>query len=124
MSKDLISEYRPMVPNVILDGTNSIEHFQNQVLRPVIKYQHEFLETYFKKNEQFQSLLKLKGSRSEFQEKVKTYIGNQPNIKHQLIGSILGLLTDSELEIYWKDPSGFNKRINQMICQRVSDTFY
>lgn len=125
MNRDELIELRPLVATAfLLDGTKSIEHFQNEVLRPVIKFQHEFLETYFKQNEQFQSLLKEKKSRIEFQEKVKAFIGNQANIKNQLIGSVLGLLTKTELDFYWKDSSTINKRINQMICQRVADTFY
>lgn len=124
MSRDELTELRPTIPNALLEGTKSIEHFQNEVLRPVIKFQHEFLSRYFKNNEQFRTLLKHKGPRIEFEKRVKTFIGNQANIKQQLIGAIIGLLTISELEFYWKDPSTFNKRIHQMICQRVADIFY
>jgi hypothetical protein len=34
------------------------------------------------------------------------------------------MLTNSELETYWSDSTAHNKRIHQMICQRVADTFF
>lgn len=124
MNRDQLTEFRPEILSASVEDTKSLEHFQNEVLRPIIKFQHDLIEIYFKKNEQFQSLLKEKKSRLEFQDKVKTFISNQAHIKHQLIGSVLGMLTNSELEFYWENSAGINKRINQMICQRVADTFY
>jgi hypothetical protein len=124
MSREELIELRPLIPSALVDDTKELEHFQNEVLRPIIKYQHVFIEMYFKANEQFQELIKQKKSRLEFQEKVKHFIGNQANIKHQLIGAILGLLTEKELVFYWKNASDLNKRIHQMVRQRVSDTFY
>lgn len=124
MNRDQLAKLRPFLPGLQLEGTKSMESFQNDILRPIIKFQHAFIESYFRNNVQFQFLLKDKGPRLEFQEKVKRFIGNQTSIKNQLIGSIIGLLTESELTYYWKESSEINKRISQMICQRVSDTFY
>ncbi len=124
MERELLTEFRPLLPGLTLEGTKSLESFQNNILRPVIKFQQGFLKTYFEANSQFKPLITNKTSRTEFQETVKKFIGNQPNIKHQLIGSILGLLTENELEFYWKNQTEVNKRIHQMICQRIADTFY
>ncbi len=124
MSREKLAELRPEIPSALLDNTKSIEHFQNEVLRPIIKFQHDFIVAYFEQNTTFQSLRKENKTLGDFLVKVQAFIGNQPNIKHQLIGSIIGMLTHSELETYWSDSTAHNKRIHQMICQRVADTFF
>ena len=80
MSREELIELRPLIPSALVDDTKELEHFQNEVLRPIIKYQHDFIEMYFKANEQFQELIKQKKSRLEFQDKVKHFIGNQANM--------------------------------------------
>ena len=34
---------RPLIPDLINDGTNEMERFQNKTLRPIIKMQHDIL---------------------------------------------------------------------------------
>jgi hypothetical protein len=69
-------------------------------------------------------LIQEKKSRLEFQNKISQFISNQVNIKHQLIGSVIGMLADEELNYYQVNSAELNKRISQMVTQRVSDTFY
>src|SRR5574343_8105 len=106
MDRNQLKELRPLIPSALTENTKEIEHFQNEVLR------------------QFLKLIQEKKSRLEFQNKISQFISNQANIKHQLIGSVIGLLADEELNYYHANRAELNKRINQMLCQRVSDTFY
>lgn len=124
MDRNQLKELRPLIPSALTENTKEIEHFQNEVLRPILKFQHTFLEHYFRSNAQFLKLIQEKKSRLEFQNKISQFISNQANIKHQLIGSVIGLLADEELNYYHANRAELNKRINQMLCQRVSDTFY
>ena len=124
MNREQLIELRPLIPSAETAGTNSLEGFQNEVLRPILKFQQEFIAAYFRNNAQFSMFLKNKGPRIEFHEKVQRFIGTQIPIKNQLIGSIIGQLTEKELVFYWQHSSDLNKRIHQMLCQRVSDTFY
>ena len=43
------------------------------------------------------------------------------NFKNILIGSIIGHLNKNEIEIYLKSKSELNKRIIQMVKQRLQD---
>jgi len=124
MDRDQLKELRPLIPSALLENTKEIEHFQNEVLRPILKFQHAFFELYFKNNSQFLKLIQEKKSRLDFQNKISQFISNQANIKHQLIGSVIGMLADEELNYYHANHAELNKRISQMVCQRVSDTFY
>jgi|SRR5574343_570263 len=124
MDRNQLKELRPLIPSALTENTKEIEHFQNEVLRPILKFQHTFFEYYFKNNSQFLKLIQERKSRLEFQNKISQFISNQANIKHQLIGSVIGLLADEELNYYHTNSAELNKRISQMICQRISDTFY
>lgn len=124
MNRNELADLRPDIPGAHTEGTKSIEHFQNEVLRPIIKFQHEFILSYFRNNSNFQKLLADKGTRIAFQDKISHFINAQTNIKNQLIGSIIGLLVENELKFYFLHSAEINKRISQMICQRIADTFY
>jgi hypothetical protein len=124
MDRDQLKELRPLIPSALIENSKEIEQFQNEVLRPILKFQHAFFELYFKNNSQFLKLIQEKKSRLEFQNKISQFISNQSNIKHQLIGSVIGMLADEELNYYHANRAELNKRISQMVCQRVSDTFY
>jgi hypothetical protein len=43
------------------------------------------------------------------------------NFKNILIGSIIGHLNENEIKIYLKSKSELNKRIIQMVMQRLQD---
>ena len=124
MDRNQLKELRPLIPTALTENCKEIERFQNEVLRPILKLQHAFFEQYFKSNSQFLKLIQEKKSRLEFQNKVSQFISNQANIKHQLIGSVIGLLAYEQLNYYHANSAELNKRISQMVCQRVSDTFY
>ncbi|MDP4798036.1 MAG: glyoxalase [Crocinitomicaceae bacterium] len=124
MDRNQLKELRPLIPSALTENAKEIERFQNEVLRPILKFQHNFFEHYFKSNSQFLKLIQEKKSRLEFQNKISQFISNQSNIKHQLIGSVIGFLTDEELNYYHGNSAEVNKRISQMASQRVSDTFY
>jgi hypothetical protein len=124
MDREKLIELRPEINGILTNELNALERFQNEVLRPIIKFQHDLILAYISSNKQFQSLLTVKGPRLEFQEKLKLFIGKQSDIKNKLIGVVIGLLTNAELKFYLDNSNDLNKRIHQMICQRISDTVY
>jgi hypothetical protein len=114
-------------PEVLIDNTDcasSIEQFQNNSLRPIIKFQHDLIIELVTTNVLFNALRKDKGPRLEFQKKVRRFIIGQVALKNQLIGFITGNMTLSEFDFYLKKQREINKRIAEMICQRISDTLY
>jgi hypothetical protein len=124
MSREELKELRPELFLGQNTGTKTVELFQNEVLRPIIKYQHTLIIGFVNSQSLFKTILSDRGPRIEFQEKIKQFITSQSTLKNQLIGYVIGLMTSSEFDFYLKNQQELNKRIHGMICQRVADSFY
>ena len=112
---------RPVLKNLINSNTSDLERFQNEVLRPIIKMQNNLLVAFFNnyiKNRKI-DFNKLK---AEFQEnKINSILTKDINFKNILLGSIIGHFNENEIKIYLKSKSELNKRIIQMLNQRLQD---
>ena len=117
------SKVRPNLINLINSNTSDIERFQNEALRPVIKMQNNLLVAFFK-NYIKNNKIKFNTLKAEVQEnKINTILTKDINFKNILIGSIIGHLEENEIEIYFKYKTEINKRIIQIIKQRLHDNF-
>ena len=117
------SKVRPNLINLINSNTSDIERFQNEVLRPIIKMQNNLLVAFFK-NYIKNNKIKFNTLKAEVQEnKINTILTKDINFKNILIGSIIGHLEKNEIEIYFKYKTEINKRIIQIIKQRLHDNF-
>ncbi|MDB4134064.1 glyoxalase [Flavobacteriaceae bacterium] len=112
---------RPVLKNLINSNTSNIERFQNQVIRPIIKMQNNFLVVFFEdylKNRKIEFYI----IKYEDQEnKINTILTKDINFKNILLGSIVGHFDENEIKVYLKSTSELNKRIIQMIKQRLLD---
>lgn len=117
------SKARPNLINLINSNTSDIERFQNEVLRPIIKMQNNLLVAFFK-NYIKNNKIKFNTLKAEVQEnKINTILTKDINFKNILIGSIIGHLEENEIKIYFKYKTEINKRIIQIIKQRLHDNF-
>ncbi|AYN68056.1 glyoxalase [Euzebyella marina] len=113
---------RPEIPSAIVhDGMSADEQFQNGTLRPVIKLQNELFIAVFKNY-----IAKHKNSFYELSlNKRFLYIENaiQKDIKfrNSLKGIVIGQFTAEEYEIYIKNSSSLNKRMMNMVINRLKD---
>lgn len=117
-------QIRPVLANIRLkENISKEEKFQNDVLRPIIKLQHELLLSYF---EHYLSLNKIKFHElSEVQKEdfvQKTFKRNNP-LKTDLRGLIIGLFTLEEYVEYLSLTSEINRRINSIVQKRISSTY-
>ena len=83
---------RPVLENLVNVGTTEIEKFQNEVLRPIIKMQHNLL------------------------------IASFNNYKNINLGFIIGHFSMDEFSFYSLNTSEMNRRILQIISQRIKDS--
>ena len=117
------NKVRPVLKNLINSNTTDIERFQNQVIRPIIKMQNNLLTVFFK-NYIRNRKIEFDRLKSEDQEnKIKTILTKDINFKNVLIGSIIGHFDENEIEIYLKSTSELNKRIIQIVKQRLIDNY-
>ena len=112
---------RPVLKNLINSNTSDLERFQNEVLRPIIKMQNNLLVALFN-NYISNRKIEFNKLKAEVQEnKINSILTKDINFKNILIGSILGHLNKNEIEIYLKSKSELNKRIIQIVKQRLQD---
>ena len=114
-------DIRPQIKGINTLLNMSIEEdFQNTTLRPIIKLQHDLLVVYVK-----EYLINSKKRFEEFSNEKKieilTLVFKKDNsLKTELKGIIIGHFTTDEFLIYCTNKTEFNKRILNMIRQRIN----
>ncbi len=110
-------------PKLELTGATKNEKFQNEVLRPIIKLQHEILILVFK-NWCVKQKIKLGNtSKEEFELLLKKSFSKNIAIRNLILGIIIGHYTEDEYVTYQKNTSEYNKRIFTMTKKRLFDSF-
>jgi hypothetical protein len=105
----------------IHDNMSSDERFQNETLRPILKFQNPLLLELFKNY-----IRKHKNAFYELSlEKRLIYIENaiQKDIKfrNSLKGIVIGQFTVDEYTKYIQNSSALNKRMMNMVVERIKD---
>ena len=112
---------RPILKNLINSNTTDLERFQNEVLRPIIKMQNNLLVALFK-NYIRNRKIEFNKLKAEVQEnKINSILTKDINFKNILLGIIIGHFNKNEIKIYLKSKSELNKRIIQIVKQRLQD---
>ncbi|WP_282073685.1 glyoxalase [Polaribacter atrinae] len=113
---------RPVLTDLIKEGTSEMEKFQNEVIRPVIKMQHNLLITSFKnyllKRKVDFTVLPDKKKRS----KVTAIYKTDNNYKNFTLGVIIGHFSTDEFTFYSDNASEINRRVLQITSQRIKDS--
>ncbi len=122
-ARDLkLSELRPQILSAkILPGMRAEELFQNTTLRPIIKLQNDLLiavfKNYIRKNKNSFYDINLE-KRLEYIERA---IQKDIKFRNSLKGIILGQFTIEEYELYTENSSALNKRMMNLVIQRIQD---
>lgn len=119
---DVLQNLRPSIKTKEIQDEYSTEWFQNTVLRPVIKFQHDLLIQYISTQPLLFKALIHSDTEEKIRSSISTFIQKQASLKYSLIGFIIGLLTMEEMAKYLENQSEFNRRIIQMITQRLFDS--
>ena len=119
-TRDLnITLWRGEMIGTVNEQSSSEEKFQNQTLRPILKLQNDLFIEVFKnhiskhKND-FYSLTvdrKLQYIENAVQKDIK--------FRNALKGMVIGLFTLSEYEVYIQNSSALNKRMMNMLIERL-----
>lgn len=98
------------------------ERFQNEVLRPILKFQNELLLSFFSSSKQFtQHLSKVdRTNKVNLEVGVKDFMKSNHAFRNKCYGMITGLMKVEELEEYLVNESEYNRRIVSMLVVRVS----
>ena len=115
---------RPKIKTIKRDlKTSEIEQFQNDTIRPILKFQHDVLLAIFhaslsKNNIQFDNL-----KTEEKEIKLNQLFQKNLSFKNQCIGAIVGMFTAQEFIDYTNDTSAYSRRNITMLKQRIMSTF-
>ncbi len=113
---------RPEIPSAkIIEGMSDNERFQNQTLRPILRLQNFMFIAVFKnyiakhKNSFYELSLE---KRFEF---IENAIQKDIKFRNSLKGIVIGHFTVEEYDIYIKNSSALNKRMMNMVINRLKD---
>jgi hypothetical protein len=114
--------FRPVLTNVrISDDMSRDEIFQNTTLRPIIKFQNPLLiaafRNYVQKHKNYYYGLSLP-KRLEY---IEHSIQKDMKFRNSLKGMIIGQFTVEEYETYIQNSSALNKRMMNMVIERLKD---
>ena len=114
---------RPKLPDAITEGELKEEElFQNMVLRPVIKMQHDLLIMRIKSHFRSKRVLFNVMDNKKGTEAIIQAFQNDHYLKKEIQGMITGQLSLIEYQQYQKSERSLNKRIIQMVRNRMIDS--
>lgn len=114
-----IIENRGEALGVVTEQSSAEERFQNQTIRPILKLQNDLFVDVFKnyiskhKNDfyAYSTEKKLQFIENSIQKDIK--------FRNSLKGMVIGLFTINEYEDYIKNSSNLNKRMMNMLIERL-----
>ena len=113
---------RPEIPSAkVSENMSADEQFQNTTLRPVIKLQDELFlaafKNYIKKHKNVFYELSLK-QRLAY---IDNAIHKDTKFRNSLKGMVIGQFTIEEYQKYIQNSSALNKRMMNLVTQRLQD---
>ncbi len=115
-------QIRPQILSAKVNTSMSFdEQFQNRTLRPIIKLQNQLLvaafQNYISKHKNKYYELSLENQLGYIENAIQKDI----KFRNSLKGMIIGQYTVEEYEIYIKNSSALNKRMMNMVINRLKD---
>ena len=118
-----MGKVRPKLQDAITEGELKEEElFQNMVLRPVIKMQHDLLIMRVKSHFRSKRVLFNVMDNKKGTEAIIQAFQNDHYLKKEIQGMITGQLSLIEYQQYQKSERSLNKRIIQMVRNRMIDS--
>jgi len=117
-----LNQIRPVIPSALIyDTMSDDERFQNVTLRPVIKLQNELFIEVFKNYVSKHKNVFYELSLSKQLDYIENAIHKDMKFRNSLKGMVIGQFTIEEYEIYIKNSSDLNKRMMNLVKERLVD---
>lgn len=117
---DVLVKIRPHV-DFESGRSNEMEDFQNNTLRPILKFQNRMLISWFRNYLKRRVPLFNAYKGSEQKKTIKDIMLKDQEVKNNLIPSIVGLFTLEEFEFYNQHKKECNKRLTSLLTKRFQD---
>jgi len=117
-----LNNIRPVISSALIyDTMSDDERFQNMTLRPVIKLQNELFVEVFKNYVSKHKNVFYELSLSKQLDYIENAIHKDMKFRNSLKGMVIGQFTIEEYEIYIKNSSALNKRMMNLVKERIID---
>ena len=117
-----LNNIRPVISSALIyDTMSDDERFQNVTLRPVIKLQNELFIEVFKNYVSKHKNVFYELSLSKQLDYIENAIHKDMKFRNSLKGMVIGQFTVEEYEIYIKNSSALNKRMMNLVKERIID---
>jgi hypothetical protein len=115
-------QLRPEILSIIkTENFSALEKFQNETLRPIIKLQHDLILTRFEHYLKQNKLNIIELNKTQKTDLMNKLFKSDTRLKNDFRGLIIGLFTLEEYKEYLIISSQINKRINNMIHQKIDN---
>lgn len=122
MRTDDLLSIRPQLDLQTTLDQSPIELFQNNTLRPILKLQHPITLRMLTDDINFSKQLSQFQTKEQLHKGISAFVNSNKPFRSQIIGCILGMMTEEEHQVYRKDYSEYNKRVVTMQIQRYVDS--
>ncbi|MEM1324985.1 MAG: glyoxalase [Bacteroidota bacterium] len=120
INRTILQKIRPVLSTQ--PTTTEIEQFQNEVLRPILKFQHELLIALFRHYIKQRKDVFRKLQPKKQLDYIQHSISKDGKLRELLIGMIIGHFTSEEWLSYLTYEKPIRKRMIDLMVQRVQDT--
>lgn len=115
-SNEYLLQLRPAVQREAIESS-PIEKFQNEVLRPILKFQHELLLAEWKVNPLFKQIKENPHPAQQRKLLSAVFSKNIPLLQ-RFTGMVIGMLTIEEYLFYLSEKTVIDKRIKELLLTR------
>lgn len=117
MRDQVLTTTRINMPELIEGVYSPVELFQNMVLRPILKFQHEFVIEFINQrlNHHFPNWKNM--DQKDALRKAESLM-KEAITRNTIIGAVIGLTTLKELNTYHLNENEYKRRIVAMACKR------
>lgn len=118
---ELLLNIRPVITTESNSEMTDHEIFQNQTLRPILKFQNDLLVSIAQYSQLFvKSGFQSKDSHQQ-KEIISTILSKDQRLKADLVTSVVALMTEQEVSIYQSNSAEYRRRILTMARERLID---
>ena len=104
---------------IITENSSSEEKFQNQTLRPILKFQNDLFIEVFRNYATKQKGVFFTLSPEKKMNYIENAIQRDIKFRNSLKGIVVGLFTITEYKDYIKNSSNINKRMMNLLIERL-----
>lgn len=118
---EAILEIRGESIGLVTESSSSEERFQNQTLRPILKFQNDLFLEVFKNYATKQKSVFFTLTPEKKMNYIENAIQRDIKFRNSLKGIIIGMFTITEYKEYIQNSSNINKRMMDLLIERLKN---